>query len=247
MRYPTFTDAAVKDFSARLIAGEQIEASAFDGAAQWIDVKAGGVDVDLAQLRGAVAAVIDGLGADVKGDLWKDVDRVEGHLALLTFPTFDALPIEVLDDGGFWRFLSIGVFWPFIAWRESSAIERGNADTYVNGRRNTENIPMRLYLRARAVDGEQRDDLASAIPQAADFWRSHVLRTQTASAPVLARSLATMQLDSRMAAKEIRPLARRLNRVWTNALLFLYSPAEADALIEHLRGSDTEDAEDDDA
>lgn len=246
MRYPTFGDAAVKDFAARLIAGEQIEPAAFDGAAQWIEAAPLTADVDLGALRAAVTTVIAGVEAEVKGDLWKDADRVEGHLALLIQPTLSALPVEVLDDGGFWRFLSIGVFWPFIAWRESSAIERGNVDTYVNGRRNTENIPMRLYLRARAVDTGDDDTLASDIPKAADFWRSHVLRTQTAAAPVLARSLATMQLDARLSAKEIRPLARRLNRVWTNALLFLYSPAEADALIEQLRVGIGDEVGDDD-
>lgn len=246
MRYPTFTDAAVKDYSARLIAGEPIDAAAFDGAAQWIEAAPLATDVDLTALRAAVAAVMTGVTADVKGDLWKDADRVEGHLALLIQPTLSALPVEVLDDGGFWRFLSIGVFWPFIAWREASSIERGNIDTYVNGRRNTENIPMRLLLRARSVDTGETDTLASDIPKAADFWRSHVLRTQTASAPVLARSLATMQLDARLSAKQVRPLARRLNRVWTNALLNLYSPAESDALIEQLRVGLDQVAEDDD-
>jgi len=235
MKYPTLPESVASDLIGRLLGGEEIGHAALDGAATWVETPSLDEPIDIAGLRDAVALVRSSVEDPVSEPIWRDRDRVEGRLAAGTFDTLNSLPIEVLDDRGFWRFLSIAVFWWFVAWREESAISRGNIATYTDASKSTEQIPLRLYLRAFSVAGGEETDLPSALPRAADFWRSHILRTQTASAPQIARSLVKMQMEHALSTKELRPLARRVNRVWTNTLLFLFSEAEAEALIDQMR------------
>ena len=235
MKYPTFPESVASDLIARLLGGEQIEDSALDGASVWMETPSLEQAIDIGALRDAVSRIRALVEAPVSQPIWRDHDRVEGRLAEETMPILATLPIEVLDDRGFWRFLSIAIFWWFVAWREEAAIVRGNISTYTDARKSTEQIPLRLFLRARSVAGGDSHDLASVLPRAADFWRSHVLRTQTCSAPSIARSLVQMQEMHGLSTTDIRPLARRLNRVWTNTLLFIYSEDEAAILVEQLR------------
>ena len=86
---------------------------------------------------------------------------------------------------------------------------------------------------------EENDDvsLTAGLQHGSDFWRSHVLRVRTGTAPELTRALVEMQKDDdrRLATDPLRAYARRLNRVWTNVNLNLLDKDQASALIEELR------------
>jgi len=168
-----------------------------------------------------------------------DRDELEGRAASDFYHALRHVPIEVLDDPGFWRYLSIALFWDFIAWREEEPFESGNYLKYVNGRSNTEAVLNRMYMRAKAV-GEEHLHLANALEKSADFWRSHIIRVRTGTAPPLARSFVRMQRDDRLMTSQLRHFARELNRNWSNIELHLYDDEAASELLSDLRDDFTE-------
>ena len=231
MSYPTLTVGHVQELVEGLARGATPSA---DAKAVW---RGDGEAVQFDELD----AVLDALKAELQivgadPSLVKDKEPFEGRVALAVFPWLSALPLEVLDDPGFWRYLSISRFWWFIEWREWGSLERGKINTYTDGRRNTEHIPLRLYLRVKCMALPEDRPLAGAIAQSTDFWRSHVIRVRTATAPELATALARMQAgDGRLATTDLRAYARRLNRMWTNVQLGLYDRARSEGIIEELR------------
>jgi hypothetical protein len=202
-----------------------------DAQAQWSGT---GETIDLSGLEAIVlASDADLANLESKTGAASDKEPFEGRLAAEIFPVLDALPTEVLDDPGFWRYLAVRYFWKFIAWREKEPIANGNVGTYIDAKRSTEQIPLRLFLRAKSVGGDRH--LCQSIPKSADFWRSHVIRVRTGSAESLARAFAHMHENDRMRTDELRRYARRLNRQWTNVQLGMYEQFEAEELIRELR------------
>lgn len=168
-------------------------------------------------------------------------DRVEGdaarhlHEALQPTDSRNSVPVHVLDDPGFWRYLSIRWFWDFIAWRESTPFANGNHMKYLDAKNSTECVLTRMYLRMAALGGGEYGELASVLPSATDFWRSHIIRVRTATAPALVRAMVEIQRDHRLVTKDLREFAKRVNRTWTNVVLNLYEQDEAQKLLSELR------------
>lgn len=231
MRYPTLTVGHVEEIVSGLINGSNpsCDASAvWRGDAETIDFDP--LDEILDQLK----LDLESIGTDPS--LTVDKEPFEGRVAVAVYPYLDGLPTEVLDDPGFWRYLSASRFWWFIQWREADPISRGNVGTYTDGRRNTEHIPLRLYLRAKAIAATGDLSLVQDLHKCADFWRSHVIRVRTATAAPLAAAFAEMQNgEGRLPTAKLRSYARRLNRTWTNVQLGLYEQDRARAMIEELR------------
>ena len=166
----------------------------------------------------------------------KDRDAVEGWACGLVSAALGDVPVDVLDDEEFWSYLAVRYFWEFILWREASALTEGNVHKYFNGAGGADSIPLRLHLRAQAVRVEDRGhELASAVAQGTDFWRSHVLRVRLGRARPLARALATIQRDERMSTKVLRQVARRINRLWSNIVLYEYDETEGHRVISEIR------------
>lgn len=179
-----------------------------------------------------------------------DRDDFEGRVGVTLAEALISVPLEVLDDPGFWRFLAVEFFWSFVTWRESRAFESGDYGKYrkyIDGTNPSECVLLRAYNRARIAGPDGDYELARAIPRATDFWRSHVLRVRTSTAEPLARSFARAQADNRMPTDELRAFARHLNRLWTNIVLHTYSDDEAKTLIEELRESATGSEQDETA
>jgi hypothetical protein len=166
-------------------------------------------------------------------------EAFEGRFAGPVHLALRDLPIEALDDPGFWRYLSLAHFWWFITVREARSIERGNVMTYVDGGK--ECVPFRMFLRAQAVRNGDDYSLAGALPRSADFWRSHIIRVKTGTVPPLARSFARLQRDKHMASDDVRPFARRMNRLWSNIVFQIWDDDECDELLAELY-ADADDA-----
>ena len=226
MRYPVLTLSACRNLADQLRAGDD---PAIEPHVAWVGQ---GIDVDLARIRRAAQQLSEAVSSRPPGG---DRDRIEGRMSRVLFGALEDVPVEVLDDPGFWRYLSLRYFWEFIAWREKGPFAKGNHMKYVNGENPTEGVLTRMYLRVSAVGGLKHAELAGAVPRSTDFWRSHVLRTRTATAPPVARALAEMQRDDRLTTPDLRRFARALNRTWTNVLLNIYTDDEARSLIEELR------------
>ena len=230
MRYPTLNAGQTNELVRQLIQGEE---TSIHTVALW---RGDGESIDFDTLEEAIEELQERL-AEIGVDpaLTSDKDPFEGEVAASVFPFLDSVPTEVLDDLGFWRYLSVRYFWWFVSWRESGPIASGNVATYTSANRNTEQIPLRLYLRAKAIRNGDDLGLASALEKSTDFWRSHVIRVRTGTAPKVARAFAEMQKETPLPTNPLREYARRLNRTWTNANLNLLSEEQAKALIEELR------------
>lgn len=222
MRYPILTVTKCTELADQLAEGLQ---PAVDSNVDWL-----GEGDEWASTQ--VAAAADEIFSGAREWTDPDRDRYEGKMSPLLYAALDSVPPEVLDDRGFWRYLGLKFFWEFIAWREEGPFSKGNQVKYVNAISATESVLTRMYLRAQAVGGPDHADLAGAIPQSTDFWRSHVLRVRTGSAPPIARAFADHQLHSRLPTDSLRDVARSVNRLWTNIVLHTYDDDDARRIIE---------------
>jgi len=228
MRYPTIGAPQVMDIAEMLLRGSAVHV---DDLCTW---RGDGVSLDLRDLDAVVTAAEEDLRRLVQEqDPSTDREPFEGRLAAGIFHHLESVPPEVLDDKGFWRYLAVSRFWWFISWRESERLARGSIKPYLDVSQTAEQIPLRLYLRAKAVGGDVQ--LCQSIPKSTDFWRSHLIRVRTGSAPHLGRAFARMQTETRLPTEDLRGLARQLNRTWSNVVLVAYSAEEAAALIEELK------------
>jgi hypothetical protein len=240
--YPTLNRSTCTELTHLLLGGAKLPPG-IDSRIDWLGA---GHDVDLSPISDAVL----NMSAEfekVSNKAEKDPDWFEGRAAGLLHESFKAFPVEMLDDPGFWRYLSIMHFWWFVSWREPPAKRKQEKyEKYVDGTSPSECVLLRMFIRAQAIVGADGYGLGEAIPKGTDFWRSHVLRVRTSSAPPVARSFASMQSTLRMPTADLRVFARRLNRAWTNIVLHAYDEAEASALLSEIRASmdgDDQDSE----
>ena len=229
MRYPTISRETCSELADRKIMNPE---SSFDDVLNDKTIIVGeGVDVDLSLIEGAAQAVMNEIPIERRVN---ELDKVEGRAASHLYAALENVPIEVLDDRGFWRFLSFAYFWDFIEWREHNPFLKGNYMKYLDGEDSTESVLTRMYLRVAAIGGSEYAELASAVERGVDVWRSHILRVRTGTSPALTRALVRFQERNQLKRDDMRELAKRLNRTWTNVVLNIYNDSEAEALIAEL-------------
>jgi hypothetical protein len=163
-----------------------------------------------------------------------DLDQIEGKVAIQLVKDLEQIPIGVLDDPGFWRFLTFGPFWSFVYWREKDQLEGKNALVYVDARDSSECVLTRMYIRGRISQNPEDEEIAAALKGATDFWRSHLIRVQNGYAPELARSFVKLMRDQRMVTGTLRKFAKRLNRHWANVELGIYSRDQAKKMLDEI-------------
>jgi hypothetical protein len=166
-----------------------------------------------------------------------DRDALEGRLAIELYNSLNPtrVPLEILDDPAFWRYVGVRHLWPFVRWREP-ALE-ANSDwmriaPYVDGLRASECVPLRMWVRASIGEEAGAIGLSSAVPRATDFWRSHLVRVGTGAVPPLARAFIEAQAHHRLPAENVRATARKINRTRTNVLMYRYEANEAGEFVQ---------------
>ncbi len=225
MRYPILSRPHVEEIAAKRVSGIDVD---IEAEVEWIG------SGDLLQLT-TIETLADEVRIGMEQWTDKDIDRYEGQMAQKLYDTLVHIPTEVLDDRGFWRYLSVKYFWNFIVWRQKSAFKpEGNYMSYVDGAKNTETVLVRMFIRTAALGGKSTERLAGGITEAADFWRSHVVRVQTGSAPNIARALAEKQYADRQTTDPIREVGKRLNRTWTNIIMHVYDESEARDIVDEV-------------
>lgn len=227
MRYLIVTRSDCRRLAERLIQGDPIDIE------QYVHPQGDGEALDYERIQQASIRINRKLYLH-RPESVKDKDILEGKASPILYEGLEGIEAAVLDDPGFWRYLSLRYFWRFISWREKQAFERGNYLKYIDGDKSTECVLTRMYLRVQSLGGNEYSYLASALPRSTDFWRSHVIRVKTGTAPPLTRAFVKKQRDNRLDTQELRRFARNLNRTWTNLLLNIYDDKEAAKLIEEL-------------
>lgn len=170
-------------------------------------------------------------------------DQVEGKAAILVYDVIKGhrIPIPTLDEPRFWAYLSVAYFWPFAVWRQPQAFDKlarrlGSAsdqreadslgddgeDTpdesvtyrdYLDGTKSWGCVPLRMYLRIKALGGSDRKGRASAIEKGTDFWQSHVLRIRLGEFPDIVRAMVDLQKtdEAYLTYNPLRRVAKRLS------------------------------------
>ena len=231
MRYPALSRSKCVDLAGRMINGETPDIREH---VSWQGV---GAEIDLDELRHAsdlIAVEMRGAATDSYGERY----RVEGTASVLLYQALQHIDQDVRgdprDDPAFWRYLSLAYFWEFISWRERRPFAAGNFEKYVDAESPTECVLTRMYARGASVGGLDHLDSATAV-EGTDFWRSHVLRVRTGTAPPIVRALVEMQATQRLTTNDIRAFAKGLNRMWANVVPAIYDDEDARALIAELR------------
>lgn len=243
MRYPTLSETDVSAFI-KLAKDEpslvsRAESAKFADSRARLAVTPGDLDGRLANLD-----AIDELSQEISRFLAKPTsesasdaakEHYEGEIAGLVHIALEPLPYELLDDRGFWQYLAIRYFCELIVWRQATVKEEGPLENYLFAQRQ-DSMPLRMYLRARAVhEATGSYALTSALPKSSDFWKSHILRVRTSRARGLLESFVVMQRDQRLSTGPVRRLAKLINRMWSNVVLFEYGRESADVLVAELR------------
>jgi len=203
-----------------------------------IEVIGEGQDLDLTALDQLILTLKEELDLFRKSDDAGDKDLFEGRIAGRVHAALADVPVGILDDPRFWCYLALDKFWWYLIWREPGGMSDPDPKKfkrYTDGGSAPDCIPLRLFLRGQIALREGSYDLSFAVPEATDFWRSHVTRVDTGKNPALARALVQSQADDRMATSTLRRFARLLNLRRTVLLLHLHTDDEAATLIEELR------------
>lgn len=232
MRYPTLGEHETLSLASRRLLGEHV---GIETIAEW---RIGtGPKWDPAAIRGIAVS----LSGRIEAGGGQSPDDVEASAANAVYEALREVPAYVLDEQGFWRFLSLAYFWDFIVWRQSGSFDGGNPArfaTYIDGKSLHECVPSRMYLRGRISSVGHDGSAATAVSQSTDLWRSHILRVITGYSPKIARALVFRQANARLATDEIREVAKRLNRAQTNLVPMLLTEEEAAALVDEAARGD---------
>ena len=235
MRYPTIPENKVIELTTRQIGNEFLD------DAEGVTLVGTGTDIDLNDIDTLSKTLQAELKEFRKSDSANKQDLFEGRIAGRIHETINKLPLQVLDDPGFWRYLAIKKFWWLVYWREQATFDNGEAGTfrvYVDAKKSHETIPLRIFLRGQIALRDESYELVGGDEEDTDFWRSHITRVLTWKAPTVVQTLIRSHQDKRMVTKVLRPFARRMNRRRSSLILNEYTDDEASALIAELRGDD---------
>lgn len=232
MQYPVITESALRQYLRSLVDGE-ITDLRFAREPQGI-----GDPLDVDSLEIQLQEIADRAASEAISASDVDEDQVEGDMSMILFDALKHLPIPILDDPGFWSYLATGVLWPFVRYREPpGSRDADRYAIYLDGSSSSECVPIRMFLRARALDRVGLTTMAGAIPGAVDFWRSHVIRVRTGSHPPMVKALVQQQASDRMTTAPIRDYAKRINRLWSNQVLYLFDERDCERVAEAERES----------
>ena len=169
-----------------------------------------------------------------KTDLKAAHDAFEGDIAPTVYDLLRDTPLATLDDPGFWRYLAME-FWWYAEWRQKSTFKLGGSyGKYVDGKNSSECVILRTFLRGQIATTAGDPNLASVIPEATDFWRSHLVRVLNWKFPSVVKAFIKFQDQEGLTADPLRRVAKKLNRRRANLVLTEYSTHEATKLLDEL-------------
>jgi hypothetical protein len=231
VRYPTISLDSCKTLWEATLNGEAIDLSA---VVRW---PGSGEEIDLSELQALASGLPAELTAFRASKATNDKDALEGSIAGRLHHALRDVPIQVLDDPGFWRYLTLAHFTDITMWREESTFTKEWWDyrKYVDGRSRSEGVVPRMYIRGRlSLRGDDDYSLSTAVKQATDLWRSHIVRVRTSYSAALTQGLVQQVADRRMPTDDLRAHARRINRISSNVVLQTYDDDAITALLEEL-------------
>lgn len=179
------------------------------------------------KIKSGIAGLIDDWKKQIKviGDSSAKKEALEARHSAELFKILSPLPMSVLTDSDFWRFLSCHPFFEFIEWRDGESCVRASfgAETH---KVNFECVPYRMFNRALvalAISGDE-SDLGYVNVPGVDLWRSHILRVKhsfssSISQALLDKALAK-ELPTPILRKVVKPLTRYRNNIFYEVIQY---------------------------
>lgn len=164
-------------------------------------------------------------------------DEIEGLYSVKVFEAFHSLPVEVLTDRDFWRYLSSHYFFEFTVWRDGDDGKLPSNKSFGASSRSLSSfdcVPYRMFNRGLLnylLTQDLSDSSYAAVP-GTDIWRSHILRVKTAFSPHLVRSYIEKLEAKKLPTGLVRPLAKRFRRDRSNILFEILDEAAAADLFD---------------
>jgi hypothetical protein len=151
--------------------------------------KGSGIDITAAAIAKMTAELDVLLKSSFSGTMKKKdarLNQYEGLASRIVHENLKDMPLEILADEDFWRYVSLVPMFAIVAWRHESL---GNNNLgLTSGRGFLRCLPYRMFIRAdiafRYSDGKNYD-LTSAHGSLVDQWASHVLAQQYGAVPRL--------------------------------------------------------------
>lgn len=165
-------------------------------------------------------------------------EQVELEYSGALYLILRAVPVEVRDDPGFWRWITATALLPFLKLRESKGGKILGREAIGAGTNRSDILACRMFLRAQVArkvlpDGKLNFSMLTELgPKHHDFWQSHIVRVSTGSEPNLAQALITSHLKDHIQTSDLREFVRdRINKSKTTIATYLMSDDEATSFI----------------
>lgn len=187
--------------------------------------------------------LLDNLLSDIKGEgefEQRKHREFDGRAGILVYESLQGLNAEILADRGFWRYLTVDVFFDIVHWRHP----KNNGDRWgTNPSQFNRNMLFSLYIRGQIANQctPEQCELLSTVNDV-DLWTSHVIAVLYGSSATIVYSFiaycaSLMSADGtydKFARLQIRELAKLLSAARSNFVFDLFDQRESDAVVKSL-------------
>lgn len=187
------------------------------------------------KIKNPISSLIDSWKKQIKtiGDSSAKKEALEAEMSEKLFKILSTLPMNVLTDSDFWRFLSCHPFFDFIEWRDGENCALASFGANAN-RVNFDCVPYRMFNRALVAFSisEDENDFEYALVPGTDLWRSHILRVLTSYSSSMSQAILDKAKIKELPTQILREVAKNLKRARNNIMFETLDYDDSLALLE---------------
>jgi len=187
------------------------------------------------KIKNPISSLIDSWKKQIKtiGDSSAKKEALEAEMSEKLFKILSTLPMNVLTDSDFWRFLSCHPFFEFTEWRDGENCAFASFGANAN-RVNFDCVPYRMFNRALVAFSisEDEEDFEYALVPGTDLWRSHILRVLNSYSSAMSQAILDKALAKELPTQILRETIKNLNRYRNNIMFETLEYDEALGLLE---------------
>ena len=187
------------------------------------------------KIKREISSLIDFWKKQIKtiGESSAKKEALEAEMSEKLFKILSGLPMTVLTDSDFWRYLACHPFFEFIEWRDGENCARASFGANAN-RVNFDCVPYRMFNRALVAHSisEDENDFGYAHVPGTDLWRSHILRVLNSYSAAMSQAILDKALAKELPTQILRETIKYLKRDRNNILFETLEYDDARALLE---------------
>ena len=188
----------------------------------------------LNRIRAELLRIVDEWKKSIKkiGDSSAKKEELEAELSSQLFRVLETLPVTMLTDSDFWRFLSSEYFFEFTLWRdgENCALASFGASSATV---NFDCVPFRMFNRGLIAFtiSEDINELDYAHIPGTDLWRSHILRVLTSYSSSMSQAILDEFKAGNLPTAVVRDVAKSLRKSRANVVFEVLDLEEATEIL----------------